>query len=406
MKLRTSTPASLNDDGRELIIVVADDRFFLSHRLEVGMGAISKGWNVTVAGGENGSGSSIEAAGFGYIPLPSPAEGQGPAASLRTLRHLVELFRNRRDAVFHFVGVKMILLGNLAARIAGTSGCIINAYSGLGIAFQNPGSFKAKILSTALRILCRKEKNSVSIIQNHDDETILNNRRIISHKATEYIKGSGVNLNKFRHPAGLTYLPDGRMRVVFSGRLLKSKGVEDLIAAAELLRPRWEDKVEFLICGGCHHNPDSMSPEQMKNLCDGKYIVWGGHRTDMDEVLASARIMAFPSYYREGVPLALIEASAAGLPIVTCDSVGCRDTVDGNGFLVEPRNPFRLAQSIERLLEDDELCLKFGRRSRRLAEIHYDVKDVVKKHLAIYSATTPYTENQTYAAATAVSYGI
>ncbi|MDE6271637.1 MAG: glycosyltransferase [Muribaculaceae bacterium] len=385
MNINHPIPESVATEGRELVIVVADDRFFLSHRLEVGMAAIAKGWNVTIAGGENGSGPSIEAAGFGYIPLPSPHSGQGPISSMLTIRHLVALFHERRDAVFHFVGVKMILLGNLAAKIAGTSGCIINAYSGLGIAFQNPASYKARVISAALRILCRGKKNSVNIIQNHDDEEILNSRHIISLNTTEYIKGSGVNLKKFSHPTGLAYLPDGRMRVVFSGRLLKSKGVEDLIAAAELLRPRWENKVEFLICGACHHNPDSMRPEQMERLCDGKYIVWGGHINNMNEVLASSRIMAFPSYYREGVPLALIEASAAGLPIVTCDSVGCRDTIDGNGFLVEPRNPFQLAQCIERLLEDDDLCLKFGRRSRQLAEVYYDIKDVVKKHLDIYS---------------------
>ena len=67
--------------------------------------------------------------------------------------------------------------------------------------------------------------------------------------------------------------------------------------------------------------------------------------------------MCFPSYYREGVPKSLLEASAAGLPIVTTDSVGCRDTVeDGkNGFIVPTHSPEKIAKALELLIQNPEL---------------------------------------------------
>ena len=77
--------------------------------------------------------------------------------------------------------------------------------------------------------------------------------------------------------------------------------------------------------------------------------------------------MAFPSYYREGVPKSLIEASAIGRPIITCDSVGCRDVVDDgiNGFLIKPKNPQILADKLEILINDKALRRKMGEKRER-----------------------------------------
>ncbi len=98
--------------------------------------------------------------------------------------------------------------------------------------------------------------------------------------------------------------------------------------------------------------------------------------------------MAFPSYYREGVPKSLIEASAIGRPIVTCDSTGCRDVVDDgvNGFLIEPRNADMLAERLRRLIMDGELRRKMGHASRLKAEREFSIDKVVETHMNIYES--------------------
>ena len=96
--------------------------------------------------------------------------------------------------------------------------------------------------------------------------------------------------------------------------------------------------------------------------------------------------MVFPSFYREGLPKSVIEASAVGLPVITTDSVGCRDTVDEgvNGFIVPPHRPDMIADRLRRLVNDEDLRRRMGRASRLKAEKEYDVRDVVATHLGVY----------------------
>ena len=386
MKTMYNTYYNTNDtEPKELFIVVADDKYFLSHRLEIGKTMTKAGWHVTVVGGKNGGEEEIRKNGLDYIELPRPDSKCGWLSATKCLLKLTALFNSHPAAVIHLIGLKMILLGNLAARLSFSKGGIANAVSGLGINFSDLNSWKARTLIKLLKLVRRRHGNVINILQNHDDETLLKKHGVISDQEIEFIKGSGVDLDKFKYRPISKPLPNGRLRVIFSGRLLKSKGVCDLVEAAEILRPRWGDKVEFLVCGDCHFNPDSLTEDEMRSLCDNEYIVWKGFQHNMHELLGSSRLIAFPSYYREGVPLALIEASAIGLPIVTCNSVGCRDTIDQNGFMVPPQNPVELAEKIETLLLDEKLCIGFGQRSRELAERDYNIDNVVSKHMNIYS---------------------
>ena len=90
------------------------------------------------------------------------------------------------------------------------------------------------------------------------------------------------------------------------------------------------------------------------------------------------------SYY--GIPESLIDACAVGRPIVTTDSIGCKDVVDDgvNGFLVPVRDSEVLAEKLRILIEDKELRVKMGKAVRTKAEQEFDLENVVKKHLEIY----------------------
>ena len=97
--------------------------------------------------------------------------------------------------------------------------------------------------------------------------------------------------------------------------------------------------------------------------------------------------MAFPSWYREGLPKSVIEAEAIGRPVVTTDSVGCRDTViDGkNGYMIPIKDSDALAMALKNLIDNPDLRQTMGRNARDFAVNRFDIKDVVNVHLDVYN---------------------
>ena len=368
---------------KRLLIIVNEDRFFLSHRKDVGVGALKDGWNVSVVCTDTGKRKIIEELGLHFVELPGNPTGQSVFSEFKTLRFLFKLYGKEKHAVVHHVGIKSIVWGGVASRLRGIDG-VINAVSGLGIMFSdyNPSKLK-KLLIPVIR-WGMKHRNVSVIFQNHDDEKLFCELDISTKTRNYFIKGSGVDLSQY---PGEAKSKNGKVRIVFAGRMVKDKGVVDLIEAAEILREKYEDKIEFILYGSLSNNPFGLKEEELRSLCDDKYIKWMGYQENIPFHLSNADIMCFPSYYREGVPKALIDASAAGLPIVTCDSIGCRDVVvDGlNGFLINPHSPKEIAEKLEILIENEPLRKKMGAESRKIAEREYGIEKVVDTHLQIYN---------------------
>jgi glycosyltransferase involved in cell wall biosynthesis len=176
-------------------------------------------------------------------------------------------------------------------------------------------------------------------VQNPEDQAQL--RRSAGVSAV-LIRGAGVDLARFRpQPA-----PSGRVTVVLASRMLWDKGIQEYVDAARRLRADGVDVRCVLVGKPDPSNPSAIPERQLRDWDDSGVIEWWGHRADMPAVLAEANIACLPSY-REGLPTILIEAAAAGLPLVATDVPGCREVVrEGrNGLLVPPR-----------VLGDNRLC--------------------------------------------------
>ena len=366
-----------------LFIVVNEDRFFLSHRKDIAVAAVAAGYDVTVVAKDTGRKEEVVALGVNYIELPVNPTGMNVGQELETFYFLCRLFRKEKPDIVHNVGLKQILWGGLAAKFAQIP-LVVNAVSGLGVMFSGDElSLSARAIMRLLRFSHNRTGVYV-IFQNEDDSQLFLKHKIVAPNQQYFIKGSGVNLEDFAYVPE----PDGdKINVIFTARMVKEKGVVTLVEAAELLRKDYEGKVEFWLCGGLSGNPKALREGELRSMCDGKYIQWLGYRTDVRELLMKAHVVAFPSYYREGVPKSLIEASAIGRPIVTTDSVGCRDVVeDGvNGFLVPVRDAEALADRLRQLLNDKELRVSMGRKSREFAERDFSIDAVLETHLAIYA---------------------
>jgi glycosyltransferase involved in cell wall biosynthesis len=241
-----------------------------------------------------------------------------------------------------------------------------------------------KIIVIAILKFSHNMKNIAVIFQNDEDKSIFIDNNIIGESHAYKIKGSGVNLGIFNYEAE----PGGSIiRILFTGRMLRDKGVVELFEAACALKQSYFGRIQFLLCGDIDNNPNSLTKEDVESFNDGEYIKYLGYRTDIHELLKQSHIFAFPSYYREGVPKSLIEACAVGRPIITTDSVGCRDCViDGyNGFCIPIKNSRILAEKLEILINNKQMRVAMGLNSRKLAEQEFSVETVVKKHLEIYN---------------------
>lgn len=364
-------------------MVVNEDRFFLSHRKDIALSAQQEGWDVHIVCKDTGQRADVEKFGLKMMELPINPTGTNLWQEIKTFFFLLSLYRKNRDAIVHHVGLKPILWGSLAAKFAKVKG-VVNAVSGLGILFSEGNiSYMAKQILRLIRFANDPKRVRV-IFQNHEDEQLFLRNRVIDKEQAVFIKGSGVNLEEFH------YAPQPEsdvIKVLFTGRMVKEKGVLVLIEAANALRNDYEGKVEFLLCGGLHNNPQAMKESEIHQLCDGKYIQWLGFRKDVNQLLQQCHIVAFPSYYREGVPKSLIEACAVGRPIITTNSIGCKDTVENgkNGFLVPPKHSERLAQTLRILIEDAQLREKMGKEGRLKAEKEFSLEQVVRMHMAIYN---------------------
>lgn len=367
---------------KKLFIVVNVDWFFLSHRKDIALAAQNNGWDVYIVTANTGKINDIEAIGLKTINLPMSRSGMNILQELGTLNFLRRLYKREKPDVVHHVGMKTIMWGTLAAKFARVNG-VVNAISGLGgfFAEDNKG-LTAKMMPKVLKY-SHNRKNLLCIFQNDEDKSLYVKNGIIKNEQARYIKGSGVHLDDF------CYTPEpngGRIRVILTARMIVEKGIFVLTEAAEKLRSKYEGKVEFLLVGGLDDHPGAITREQLEAVCDGDYIQWLGYRTDVKELLQSSHIVAFPSYYMEGLPKSLIEADAIGRPVITCNSVGCRETViDGyNGYLIPTKNADALALKLDLLISNAELRQGMGLNSRKYAEENFDINVVIERHLGIY----------------------
>ena len=196
-------------------------------------------------------------------------------------------------------------------------------------------------------------------------------------KATT-IGAIGVDLDEWR-PAPAVLDP---LTFLFVGRLLREKGILEMIEAAKRVKQR-HPSTRFIVLGAPDSNPSSISSQQASDWVSAGLIEWPG-QVDVKPWLAQSGVFVLPSY-REGVPRSTQEAMAMARPVITTDVPGCRVTVeDGvNGFLVPSRDVAALEGAMLRFVDNPGLIAPMGFASRRIAEKLFDAK---KSNAAILSA--------------------
>jgi glycosyltransferase involved in cell wall biosynthesis len=367
------------------LFVVNSDWFFVSHRLALGRALRDAGFEVVVAAGPTGDGPAIEAEGLRFEPVPFDRGGRSAKNDARTLASLAALYRREAPDLAHHVTIKPVLYGSLVARAARTP-AVVNAISGLGFVFIERASpsprdaFLRRGVLAAYR-LALDSPRARAVFQNEDDRAFFVRQKLVDPARTAIVRGSGVDTARFRP----TPLPDGEPLVVLPARLLFDKGVGEFVEAARLLKAQGL-RARFALVGAPDDgNPASVSVAQLEAWQGAGHVEWWGHRRDMPAVYASAHVVVLPSY-REGLPLALAEAAAAGRACVTTDVPGCRDVVrDGEtGWLVPARDAPALARALAEALSDRDELARRGAAAARHVENGFSREAVVTAHLELY----------------------
>jgi len=177
-------------------------------------------------------------------------------------------------------------------------------------------------------------------------------------------------------------LPEDAPLAVYTGRLHAAKGLAELVAAWEQVLRRRPDARLWLVGEG-PFEWDLEARIAERNL--SARVVLAGVFDSVDDFLAAADLFVLPSW-EEGMSLAMLEAMAAALPVVTTDVPGNRDLVtDGqNALLVSPRDPASLAAAIGRLLDDRALARRLGAAAREAVQARYSLAAMADRHVELF----------------------
>jgi len=325
--------------------------------------------------------------GLRVIGLDIDRKSLSPLSALKTILNLVVILRKERPDILHQVAIKPILLGSLAARLVGVK-YIVNAVVGGGYAFTSESRsmrILRRLLKIAMKILLNPP-NSKVVFENKDDLLSFVDAGLVREEAAELIRGAGVNTAKYSVKTIIKNVPV----VVVPARLLWDKGLAEFVDAARILKGRCIN-ARYVIVGSEDPSNRASIPQHILDHWRSEAVVelWG-FRADMPKVLAEADIVCLPSY-REGLPKALLEGMAAGLPCVTTDVPGCREAViDGkNGLLVLPKDPQSLADALLKLIVSPELRLQMGKRGREMAMNEFSSSIVCNQTLRVYEEILP-----------------
>ena len=361
----------------KILLFANTDWYLYNFRLPLAQALRQAGHHVILLSPPGAHALKLQQAGFEWRRFDLQRNRLNPLGELLSLWQLIQLYRQLRPNIAHHFTIKPVLYGSLAAHFSGTR--VINAITGLGHVFTGKNQLLRLTAVSLYRLALQK---TIVIFQNEADRALFLRLRLTNFPQTRLIPGSGIDLARFSPlplPAGDAPL------VVLPGRLLKAKGVEEFVGAAQRLRGS-HPRARFALVGETDFsNPDSISPAALDAWQkDGALEVWGW-RENMRDVYAQASIVCLPSY-REGLSRTLLEAAASARPIVTSDAPGCREIVrpGENGLLAPVGDSDALAAALDELLRQPENWQKFGLAGRRRVAENFSLEKILAQTLDVY----------------------
>ena len=357
--------------------VVNDLDFFISHRLPLAKKAVELGYAVFIISNKL---PTIKHKGIDFKVFSIERSSTSIVKNFKSLIELKRIIKDISPDIIHSVTLKSILLSNLVL-LFNKKVKKVNAVSGMGYLFtSNRVSIALYGLKFILRAIIKLGKPHFIFQNLHDLKEF---KKLGLKESYSIIKGSGVNKDEFDfEPLKTTK----KVNITFTGRILKDKGVIDLIKAIKLLPEHIKSNITVNLFGKIDkENPAHITKDELKSLLIPNLILWHGHSDNIKKNLIETDIYCLPSY-REGLPKSTIEAMAIGRPIITTNAPGCDDTVkEGfNGYKVKVGDSKELSKKLQELIENKELRIQMGKNSRELFLKNFTLEKVVSQTFELY----------------------
>jgi glycosyltransferase involved in cell wall biosynthesis len=359
------------------IILVANTSWYLfNFRLNLMLRLKNLGYDIVATAPLDDYSHRFAAHGIRFSEMPMDNKGTNPLKDSLLIFRFTRLFFQLKPACILSYTPKCNIYAALAAGFLTVP--IITNVSGLGTAFITE-NWVTKIVKGLYRVSLRK--SATIFFQNKDDLALFIDKALVKPELTDLLPGSGVDVQRFT-PLD-NRVPRAAFVFLLVARMLKDKGVVELVTATRLLKTRYPH-VECHLLGFLDaKNPSAVSAEEMQAWVNEGVVSYLGASDSVVDFLRQADCVVLPSY-REGTPRSLLEAASVGKPIITTDAVGCREAVDDgvSGFLCEPRNADDLKAKMEKMLLLSETeRLQMGLKGREKVLKQFDEKIVIDRYV-------------------------
>lgn len=360
---------------RAVLVLGNSDSGLYDFRKEVLSALMEEGYSVHVSVPDTGYVSKIKALGCICHDTVMERRGMNPVKDLKLFSFYLRLIKEIKPKAVLTYTIKPNIYGGMACRLKKVP-YLVNI-TGLGTTLEHEGMLQKMIV-----LMYRESLKGAGCIffQNRRNREFMLEKGCISRNVpAKIISGSGVNLKEHLPKP----YPEGeQVRFVSVMRIMKDKGIEELLAAAQTIHQE-HPEVVFEILGAYEEETRSLYEPGIRDLQSRGIVRYYGYRDDVSAFYEHCQAVIHPSYH-EGMSNVLQEAAATGRPVIASNISGCKEIFeDGvSGIAFKPKDAAALTDAIRAFLSlSREDRASMGRRARAFVESYFDRDKVVAAYL-------------------------
>lgn len=312
--------------------------------------------------------------------------------NLKSVYNIYKVLKRVKPDIVHVHTPIASVLGRIAAKLAKVDNIIYTAH---GFYFHEGMNPKTYTFFYNIEKYIGKFFTDYLFSQSREDYDLAKRGQFLKHENNYLHISNGVDLrkkfnynlfhndinNKIRAKYGVE---DEGLLITFMGRLVKEKGILDLVQAISELN---DTSIKLLALGDLpdSERDKSLTDELLKLEKENNNITFVGRVSNVEDFLYASDIFSLPSY-REGMPRSIIEAMAMKNAIIATNIRGSREEVDDgeNGYLINVNSPTEIKEKLNYLNRNRKTLAKMQKASYEKANALYDEENVVSKQIEIF----------------------